>query len=167
MPLTETGRLALPLLAAGQAQKEVAHNEALLRLDMLAQGVVESADLATPPGAPASGQCWIVAAGATGDWSGRDDAIAGWSDNGWRFAPPAPGWSAWVIDRDRTMRFGGSGWADDPVRDDGYFVGDERVLAARQAAIADPSGGTTVDSEGRAALAALLAALRTHGLIEM
>jgi hypothetical protein len=31
--------------------------------------------------------------------------------------------------------------------------------------VADPAGGTTVDAEARAAVAAILARLRTHGLI--
>jgi hypothetical protein len=35
----------------------------------------------------------------------------------------------------------------------------------RPAAIADPSGGTTADSEARAAIAQVLAALRQQGLI--
>jgi hypothetical protein len=35
-----SARLALPLLAAGQAGKEVTHNEALTRLDMLVQPAV-------------------------------------------------------------------------------------------------------------------------------
>ena len=35
--MTDTARWALPLLEAGQAQKEMTHNEALQRLDLLAQ----------------------------------------------------------------------------------------------------------------------------------
>lgn len=166
MPLIETDRLGLPLLAAGQAQKELAHNEALLLLDLIAQPVAQSADLAAPPSSPVAGQCWIVASAATGAWSGRDGALAGWTDNGWRFAMPAEGWRAWVIDRSQTMRFDGSGWTDEEARSDGYFVDGERVVSVRQAAIANPSGGATIDVEARTALAAILVALRTHGLIE-
>ncbi len=95
MSLTQTDRIGLPLLAAGQAQKELAHNEALLLLDLVSQPVAQSADLTAPPGAPAAGQCWIVAPSASGDWAGRDGALAGWTDNGWRFAMPAEGWRAW------------------------------------------------------------------------
>ena len=39
------------------------------------------------------------------------------------------------------------------------------VVRAQQPAIAVPAGGTTVDSEGRAAINAILNTLRTHGLI--
>jgi hypothetical protein len=45
------------------------------------------------------------------------------------------------------------------------FVAGERVLAARQPAIADPTGGSVVDLEVRSAVAAMLATLRAHGLI--
>ncbi|MBO9574510.1 MAG: DUF2793 domain-containing protein [Sphingobium sp.] len=166
MPITQTDRLGLPLLAAGQAQKELAHNEALLLLDIASQPVAQSADLTVPPASPELGQCWIVAPSATGDWSGMDGALGGWTGSGWRFAAPSAGWRAWVVDRGRTMRFDGSGWVDENVRDDGYFVAGERVLAVRQAAIASPSGGATVDSEARSALGAILAMLRAHGLIE-
>jgi len=165
MTLTQTDRLGLPLLAAGQAQKELVHNEALLLLDVASQPVVESANLATPPVSPTAGQCWIVATSASGDWTGQEGAIAGWTDNGWRFVGPAAGWRAWVADRNQAMRFDGSGWIDEEARSDGYFVGGERVLAARQAAVADPAGGTMVDSEARSAVSAILAALRAHGLI--
>jgi hypothetical protein len=43
----------------------------------------------------------------------------------------------------------------------------ELMLASkpRPAAIADPSGGTTADSEARAAIAQMLAAMREQGLI--
>jgi len=39
------------------------------------------------------------------------------------------------------------------------------VLAAPQAAISDVAGGATVDAESRAAISAILGALRAHNLI--
>lgn len=86
-----TARWALPLLFAGQAQKEITHNEALVLIDALLHARVESADLASPPGTPLVGQCWIVADGATGDWAGKMGAIALWTEGGWRFVPPSAG----------------------------------------------------------------------------
>jgi hypothetical protein len=47
----------------------------------------------------------------------------------------------------------------------GYRVKGIRVVYEQQGAIADPTGGATVDTEGRAATASILAALRAHGLI--
>jgi len=48
-----------------------------------------------------------------------------------------------------------------------YKQGGQRVVSSRQAAVADPVGGGTIDVECRAALASLLAKLRPtgHGLI--
>lgn len=165
MTQTQTDRLALPLLAAGQAQKEIAHNEALLRLDMASQAVVASADLAGPPAAPVAGTCWIVAGAPTGDWAGRAGTIAGWTSGGWRFVMPGPGWRVWVMDRSRMMRFDGTLWRDEAVRSDGYFVAGLRVISGRQAAISGPSGGPFIDTEARASINAILATLRVHGLI--
>lgn len=165
MTLMQSDRLALPLLAAGQAQKELAHNEALLLLDMVTQAVVESADLTAPPASPAAGQCWIVAAAASGDWAGEEGAIAGWTGSGWRFVQPGAGWRAFVADRGHATRHDGVGWIDEEMRSDGYFVAGEQVIGARQPTIANPAGGATVDSEARTTLMAILAALRMHGLI--
>ncbi|MGF1607511.1 MAG: hypothetical protein ACFB22_14360 [Rhodothalassiaceae bacterium] len=47
--MSETPLLALPLIEVAQAQKEVTHNEALIRLDFLVTGRVESMHQAAPP----------------------------------------------------------------------------------------------------------------------
>lgn len=164
--MAQTDRLGLPLLAAGQAQKEVMHNEALTRLDLLVQTIVESADLSTPPASPSPGDCWIVASGGAGDWADRDAALAGWTAGGWIFAMPQAGWRVWAIDRADTIRFDGTDWIDEALRADGLYIGDERVVGARQAAITSPVGGSVQDVEGRYAINVILTALRSHGLIE-
>lgn len=46
-----------------------------------------------------------------------------------------------------------------------YYINNTKVVGAQGAAVADASGGATVDTEARAALNALLARLRAHGLI--
>lgn len=48
---------------------------------------------------------------------------------------------------------------------DGVVVSGNQVVGARGAAVADPSGGVTVDLPCRAAVLAILARLRAHGLI--
>ncbi len=78
---------------------------------------------------------------------------------------PGTGWQAWIADRGQSMRFDGTAWVDENVRSDGYFVAGDRIIAGRQSAIPGPSGGSTIDNEARAAIAAMLAALRLHGLI--
>ena len=165
MTMDVTPRWALPQLFAGQAQKELFHNEALARIDMLLHGQVESADTGTPPTAPLPGQCWIVGAAATGAWDGQEDAVACWTEGGWRFALPRAGLSLWVADRGHAMVHDGSGWSDAAIRADGIYVEGLRVAGARMSAIAEPSGGTTVDIEARGSIDAILGALRAHGLI--
>lgn len=46
-----------------------------------------------------------------------------------------------------------------------YRVAGVKVVGARQAAIASPSGGATVDSQSRAAISAIISAMQAHGLI--
>lgn len=161
-----TPRWALPQLFAGQAQKEVFHNEALARIDMLLHGAVESADEDVPPTSPDEGQCWIVAEGASGSWSGQDGSVACWTGGGWRFAAPRAGLTLRVVDRGHSMYFDGSDWQDGAVRGDGFYVGGERVSGPRQPAIANPVGGSSIDSEARSSLVTILNAMRSHGLIE-
>jgi hypothetical protein len=57
-------------------------------------------------------------------------------------------------------------WEMGVVRAASLFVDGEQVVGQRAGAIDSPSGGTVVDSESRAAIDAVLNALRTHGLID-
>ena len=107
-----TPNLGLPTLAQGQAQKEITHNEALLRLDALVQTSVRSRALATPPGSPANGERWIVPSGATGVWAGQADKIAFWRDGAWAFLAPAPGWCVHVEDERLTLVWDDGAWRD-------------------------------------------------------
>lgn len=105
-----TPALDLPLIAAGQAQKHVTLNEALLTLDALVHLAVSSATLAQPPASPAADLRHIVPAGATGAWSAADGKIALWRDGGWAFLTPRAGWTAWVADEGRHRLFDGAQW---------------------------------------------------------
>ena len=163
--MTQTDRLGLPLLAAGQAQKEVTHNEALTMLDIAIAMTVERDDLAAPPISAALGQCWIVAAGGSGDWLDRDGQIAGWTQAGWRFVAPRDGMRAWHEVHGHMVRFDGENWVSESARADGYYVEDQRVIGVRAGAIPDVSGGSVQDAEARSSLNLVLAALRSHGLI--
>lgn len=160
-----TIRLGLPLLQVGQAQKEASHNEALTLLDVAVQPAVEAVGLDTPPAAPAIGACWIVGASPGGAWAGQAQALAGWVAGGWRFVAAREGMTAWSRADGAIARFGGGGWVVGTLAGSRVVIAGNAVVGARQPAIAAPSGGATNDVEGRAATAAILAALRAHGLI--
>lgn len=163
--MTTTDRLDLPLIASGQAQKEMTHNEALALLDIAVQPVVEAVGVDTPPLSPMAGQCWIVGSAPTGVWAGRAGALAGWTPSGWRFLAPRAGWRAWAADSGLTVRYDGSGWIAGVLAADRIEIGGVQVLAAQQGAIDLPGGGTIIDVEGREALTYVINALRSHGLI--
>jgi hypothetical protein len=110
--MPETASLGLPLLVAEQAQKHVTHNEALTALDAVVQLSVKDRDLTTPPGAPAHGDRYVVAAAGTDAWAGHDDEIAAWQDGAWIFHPPSEGWRCWVDDEDALLVFDGADWVD-------------------------------------------------------
>lgn len=160
-----TMRLALPLLHAGQAQKEETHNEALTLIDCLLHASVVAAGLNIPPAEPAAGQCWIVGDEPAGAWAGQARALACWTPGGWRFAAARPGLSAWHEATGRLLTFANGMWQDGVVAATRVTVGGEQVVGARSPAIAAPAGGGIVDTEARTTLAAVLAALRDHGLI--
>ncbi len=106
----DTTILSLPLIQGNQAQKHITHNEALRRLDALVQPVVADIDRPTPPAAPENGARHIVAAGATGDWAGHENAIAVREDNAWAFIAPARGWRFHVEALSRDVVFDGTAW---------------------------------------------------------
>ncbi len=108
--MSETPRLALPLLAAGQAQKHVTHNDALMRLDALVHLVVASRTQTIPPAAPSETATYIVPAGGTGVFADREDQLAIFEDGGWSFLSPRPGWQAWVTDEAEHHVWTGTQW---------------------------------------------------------
>lgn len=161
----DTGRWALPLLDAGQAQKEMAVNEALARLDLLTQAAVVSVGLNAPPSAPVVGESWVVGTAPTGAWAGQAGALAGWTAGGWRFVVARDGLSAWsAADQAWATRTNGV-WRTGAVVGRSLEIGGEQVVGGRRPAIPTPAGGAVVDAEARATVAAVLAALRAHGLI--
>ena len=145
-PLFEsrTARLDLPLLFAGQAQKEGFVNETTARIDALLHGAIEG-EQAAPPAAPADGQMWLVAAGATGAWLGQSGKLAARQAGNWLFVVPRDGIKLLNRGSGQEMRYSGS-WKS----------------AVRPSL---PSGGAIIDAEARTALAAILTALTTAGIV--
>lgn len=159
-----TDRLALPLLDAGQAQKEIYHNEALVRLDLLVQAAAEALGLNVAPTDPAPGQCWIVGTAPEGSWSGHAGEIAGWTEGGWRFVAPREGMRLWLGHDAGNAIFRNGEWHSGEAHGR-LVVEGQQVVGAQMPEIAEPEGGTVVDAPARAAISAVIVALRAHGLI--
>lgn len=141
---SRTARHELPMLFAGQAQKEGYVNEALVRIDALLHGAIEARS-SVPPASPTDGQCWLVDAGASGEWAGQDGQIAAYAGANWLFFSPRDGFRLLNRASGQELRFCGT-WRQ-PGRP------------------ATPSGGTTIDAEAREAIAALLQCLTDAGVI--
>lgn len=107
--MTDTPELALPLLAPAQAQKHVTVNEALVRLDGLAQLRLQSVTTTTPPAA-LDGFAYGVPSGAVNAWAGQEGAVAIASSGGWIFVPAQRGWRAVVLDKGSLAIFDGAAW---------------------------------------------------------
>ena len=114
MPTHHSARLDLPYLAAGQLQKHVTVNEALTRLDALAQTAVVSRSLAIQPTDPGDGDLYILPAGATGSawsaWTAGDLVRA--ETGGWTRVPVPIGSLALVLDTQALVARLSSGWTE-------------------------------------------------------
>jgi len=106
-----TPNLALPYLAAAQAQKHITVNEALDHLDGLVQLSVISSSLTGPPVAPAEGDRYIVSASAIGAWAGWDGSVAHYSGGAWLRLIPTTGWIAWDQAAGAMLVWTGSAWS--------------------------------------------------------
>jgi len=111
--MARTAQLDLPLVLPAQAQKHVTVNEALARLDAVAQLRVVSAAVATPPASAPEGTAYLVPAGAAGDWLGQGGKIAVRSNGGWVFVAPHAGWRAWDVAAAGYRTCFGAGWVAD------------------------------------------------------
>jgi Protein of unknown function (DUF2793) len=105
-----TTNLALPLLAAGQAQKHVTHNDALLVLDTLLHMSVINRVQVSPPVNPTEGDRYLVPAGALSGWLGQTGRIAAFVDGGWQFYQPKTGWILWIAAENAGFVYDGAGF---------------------------------------------------------
>ena len=139
-----TPRYSMPLLFAGQAQKEFFVNAALSRFDALIHSSIEG-EADAPPADPADDGCWLVAGGASGTFAGRDGHLAFRQSGEWTFVAPRDGMRTY----DRSAR---------------QFV----IYAAgwhRASVPAAPGGGETIDAEARTAINEMIAMLRQCGIL--
>jgi len=160
-----TSRLALPMIVPGQAQKELTHNEALQKLDMLVAGAVEQSPSNDPPAAPIDGACYLIGESPSGEWSSYPDHVASFSAAGWRFVAPTMGMTLQFKPDRVPATYGPEGWEIGTIRTQRVCVEGVKVVGSQAASISNPSAGDVVDSEARVTIAEILTALRSHGLI--
>lgn len=113
--MAKTANLGLPLISPAQAQKHVMVNEAFVRMDAATQMSVLAADISDPPDLAENGVGYIVPELAGGAWAGRAGQIAVWSNGGWVYLAPAPGWRAWLVAKSSALMYDGTSWVPDAV----------------------------------------------------
>jgi hypothetical protein len=78
----------------------------------------------TPPGAPSTGDRYIVTATATGAWVGREDDIAEWDGTAWVFTTPTEGYVLRNLTTDKFRLFDGTSWGNfEATLDHGSLLG--------------------------------------------
>ena len=75
--------------------------------------------------------------------------------------------AVWNAAAGEIARFTDGGWRSGALTGNQLILGDRQVVGAQQPPIADPAGGDVIDVGARAALTAILAAMRVHGLIAL
>lgn len=119
-----TPRLGAPELTSGQATPETTVNEQIRFVEAFAtRCVVKDRDLATPPGSPADGDAYLVAASPTGAWAGQAGKIAFYMNTAWLFVTVKEGFEIEVEDEDAAFTYRGAAWVSSlsGVRPIGFF----------------------------------------------
>lgn len=140
-----TPRHQLPLLFAGQSQKEVSVNAAHALIDMLLHCAVLGEAAAPPPEPAEERDCWLVGAAPQGAFAGRAGSIACFAGGAWVFAAPRDGMRAFDQSTGQLLLFRDA-WRREPIPD-------------------LPSGGATVDVEARLAIGAIVALLQRSAIL--
>ncbi len=137
-------RFGLPLLFQGQAQKEIFVNEAHCLTDALLHCTIAD-EASAPPASPQDGENWLVGSAASGEWEGQEGQLACRQAGQWIFVTPCTGLRVFDLAAGQERFFDGS-WK-------------------KAMGVQEPIGGNVVDSEARAAVTQLLAALQVLGIL--
>lgn len=88
-------------------------NDRQAREDLGIDVVVRSATQAGPPSGPASGDAYLVPAGASGAWASHVGKVAIWATptaGVWNYRTPTLGWSVWATDTNTLWEYDFEGW---------------------------------------------------------
>ncbi len=160
--MTATPRLNIPLIASGQAQKDVTHNEAILAIDQLIALAAVSRSVVAPPTNPTFGAVYLVPVNGVSAWGAAAGTMMYWQGNGWSAVQPRTGQLALIVDEGIMISFRQTWQSLWPVA--GLEIGGRAVLTASPTTITSPVGGATVDSEARLAITSIISLLVQQGL---
>ena len=111
-------------------------------------------DLADPPSSPDTGDRYIVADSATGDWSGHEKDIAEWGGSSWSFTTPQEEEWTTVIDEMMYYTYRGAGWiltlpsgTKIPLQEDSYHRVTQIITEARGALPSVDAIGATAEHQ--------------------
>lgn len=111
---TFTRNLVAAYETAGDLSPELIFNGAMLLVDAILGGAVEDKDLSADPVTVSGdvGKVWIIAAGGSGDWTGKAAGTLAicTAANVWQFLTPWEGLRMYVRDEDLVYVYN-SGWA--------------------------------------------------------
>lgn len=159
--MTTTPRLGAPELVSGQAVPETTVNEQIRFVEQGASYfIAKDKDLATPPGSPADGDCYIVAGSPTGAWTGWANRLAIFVSTAWVSITPIEGTRAYLQDENAVYEYSGAAWAAVAA---GYT--DEQVRDVIGTALQATTGGglsVTVDDAGDTIKIALACSVTTQ-----
>ena len=81
-------------------------------LDDIVYAIIVDDDLTAPPDSPNTGDKYIPAATATGDWTGKEGQIAIF-EGLWVFLAPTTGMKTWIEDEDIYKEYDGAAWVNE------------------------------------------------------
>ncbi len=139
-----TPNIGLPLLSAGQAQKEFFVNQALTILDSLHPSAILGS-LSAPPATAEEGDCFRVTAPAAQAWAGCENHIAARIGGDWHFIAPREGMHLFDIAAESSLFF--------------------KTIWRTTRRVNTPTGGLMIDIEARNAIEQLIVALQNIGVL--
>lgn len=83
--MATTPDLGISLVAASQAQPEITHNEAILRLQALLIGASDW--LSEPPASPTAGDVYLITDSPTGAWASHANKVTMYYGGSWLYIP--------------------------------------------------------------------------------
>ena len=141
--MTATPIVSATYIVAGAPSKEPHHNDAINRLEALAQITVVKATT-VGPASPAQGAKYVVGSVATGNFSTEENNIAAYY-SGYFFLTAAEGMKAYDQEVNHTLLFDGTNWVTDAVDTAQFTVGAlpgaSTNTIGRMIYVTDASGG--------------------------